>query len=251
MDILKEIDGLKKEIDQYRPLSREMSRQLREYFRIGLTYTSNALEGNSLTEVETKVVLEEGITIGGKPLRDHFEALGHSEGYDYIHKLVKKQDITESNLKRIHKLFYRRIDEKNAGKYRMKKVIISGSKYIPPPPEKVPILMRKFIGNLPGMKEQHHPVVCSALTHKEFVFIHPFIDGNGRVARLLMNLILLQSGYPIAIIPPVVRANYLQNLEKAHSNDKPFIQLIAEMVREALWDYIRMLKGTDQKYSRE
>ncbi len=240
-----EIDKLKKEIDRYRPLSDDLLSQLKEYYRIGLTYSSNALEGNSLTETETKVVLEDGITIGGKPLRDHYEASGHSEAYNLLLDLSKKNRITQKDILTLHQLFYWRIDKENAGKYRKTKVIIPGSNYIPPPANEIPDLMKKFVKNIPLLKRKYHPVEFSALIHKEFAAIHPFVDGNGRIARLLMNLCLLQQGYTITIIPPIKRVDYIDTLEIAHTkgDSKPFINFISCMVYESLTEYIRMIKG--------
>jgi Fic family protein len=140
----------------------------------------------------------------------------------------------------MHRLFYYRIDKENAGFYRKVKVFISGSKYPTSLPEKVPDLMSKFIKGLPKARAKYHPIEFAGLVHKEFVFIHPFIDGNGRVARLLMNLILLQEGYNIAVIPPVVRAEYITALEKAHTDDSDFLMLIARMVRDTQRDYLRL-----------
>ena len=242
-DTLTEIEKLQKEINTFRPLSKNTLKQLKQYYRIGLTYSSNALEGNSLTETETKVVLEDGITIGGKPIKDYYEALGHSEAYDFIYKLAKKELFTEADIKKLHKLFYHRIDETRAGKYRKEKVLITGSKYSLPGPDKVPALMKEFAGNIKTLEKKYHPVEYSALVHKEFVFIHPFIDGNGRVARLLMNLIFLQKGYVIAIIPPILRRDYIQALEQAHTSDKTFIEFIARRVIETQRDYLRLLSG--------
>ncbi len=244
MKIFDEIDVLQKEIDAFRPLSKHLFREFKEYYRIGLTYTSNALEGNSLTETETKVILEDGITIGGKPIKDYYEALGHSEAYDFMYQLVKKKAfLTEGSIKKLHKLFYKRISEKEAGKYRKERVFISGSQYSLPIPEKVPLLMEKFVGRLEELAKNYHPVEYAALVHKEFVFIHPFIDGNGRVARLLMNLIFLQKGYVIALIPPVLRGEYIQKIEKAHTDHRDFVRFIARALKETQKDYLRLLKG--------
>jgi Fic family protein len=242
-EILKEVDKLQEEINAYRPLPPNTLKQLKEYYRVGLTYTSNALEGNSLTETETKVVLEDGITIGGKPIKDYYEALGHSEAYDYIYRSAKAKGITEDDIKKLHKLFYHRIDETRAGKYRKEKVFISGSKYTLPSPEQVPEFIRKFISNVKDLERKKHPVEYAALVHKEIAFIHPFIDGNGRVARLSMNLILLQNGYCIAIIPPILRRDYIQALEKAHTDDNDFREFIAGAVRETQKDYLRLLRA--------
>jgi len=242
--VLKKIDALKVKIDAHRPLDAHMLKQVREYFRIGMTYSSNALEGNSLTETETKIVIEDGITIGGKPVRDHLEALGHSEAYDLLFRLAKNQDITEANIQELHRLFYYRIDPKHAGKYRKSRVIITGTDFIPPMPERIPDLIESFIAGLSEARAKHHPVEFCVILHKELVTIHPFIDGNGRAARLLMNLALLQAGYPLAIIPPVLRWEYLDTLNKTHKGDDgPFISFIAGVCYESAKEYLRLLEG--------
>ncbi len=242
-EILKEIDALQKEINFFRPLSPDTIKQLKEYYRVGLTFTSNALEGNSLTETETKVVLEDGITIGGKPIKDYYEAMGHAEAYDYMNTLATSGDFSEDVIKMLHKFFYHRINEAEAGRYRKNKVFISGSKYSLPSPEKVEDLMKEFITKIRDVAEKIHPVEYSAIAHKELVFVHPFVDGNGRVARLLMNLILLQKGYCLAVIPPILRRDYINALEKAHIDDKDFRKFIAERVRETQKDYLRLLRA--------
>lgn len=244
MDRLKRIDALKVRIDGHRPIDTPMLKQIREYFRIGMTYSSNALEGNSLTETETKIVIEDGITIGGKPVKDHLEALGHSEAYDLLFRLAKGRDITESNVKELHRLFYYRIDAKQAGKYRKQRVIITGTDFIPPGPERIPELMKSFIAGIQETRAKHHPVEFAAIIHKELVTIHPFIDGNGRAARLLMNLALLQAGYPPAIIPPILRRDYLDTLNKTHKgDDRPFINFISGVCYESAKEYLRLLAG--------
>ena len=224
-----------------KPLNKEELKQLKEYYRIGLTYANNAIEDNSLTETETKIVLEDGITIGGKPLKDHFEAVGHSDAFDLMLKLSKKSGFNEKDILELHRLFYRRIDEKNAGKYRKVRVFITGSAFNVPPPSKIKALMNEFIHERNMLKKNNHPVVYAALVHKQFVMIHPFIDGNGRTARLLMNLVLLQEKFQIAIIPPVLRNEYISALEKCHNNnDKDFIKLIINAVLESQRDYLRL-----------
>ncbi len=244
MDRLKRIDGLKSRIDAHRPIDKHLLGQIKEYFRIGLTYSSNALEGNSLTETETKIVIEDGITIGGKPVRDHLEALGHSEAYDLLYDLAKRKEITEANIKALHRLFYYRIDAKQAGKYRKRRVIITGTDFIPPLPDQIPELMKAFVDRIPVYRQANHPIEYAAILHKELVTIHPFIDGNGRVARFLMNLALLQAGYPIAVIPPVLRREYLNSLNMIHrGNQRPFINLIAGVCYESAKEYLRLLEG--------
>src|SRR4030042_7008185 len=173
---MKEIDGLQKEINKFRPLPRNALKQLRDYYRIELTYSSNALEGNSLTETETKIVLEKGITIGGRPLRDHFEAMGHSEAYDHLYKLSKNRIITEEDILELHKLFYYRIDQENAGVYRKVPVIITGADFKFPPPSKIKPLMQEFVKDIPSLRRKYHPVEYSALLHLRLAHIHPFID---------------------------------------------------------------------------
>lgn len=240
--ILKEVDALQNEINSYRPMNEEYLEDFKEYFRVGLTYSSNALEGNSLTETETKIVLEEGLTIGGKPLKDYFEAVGHSDAFDYLYKIINSAEkIDEKIIKKMHHLFYRHIDEENAGKYRNKKVFVTGSKYNFPKPEEVQEKINELIIKLEGL-EKNHPVVYAAKLHKEFVCIHPFIDGNGRVSRLLMNLALMQNNYTIAIIPPILRMDYIRLLEKSWENDTEFCEFIAERVKETQKDYLRLLK---------
>lgn len=182
LKLLNEIDKLQNEIGKLRPLTKNELQQIKEYYRIGLTYTSNAIEENSLTESETKIVLEECITIGGKPLKDHFEAVGHSKAYDLITLLSNEKRITESNIKELHKLFYQKTDLDNAGIYRKEKVFISGSHYKLPVPEKINDLMSELIKKFDNNRNNCHPVEFAAKLHKEFFFIHPFIDGNGRVA---------------------------------------------------------------------
>lgn len=242
-EILGKVDEVQAKINALRPFSGEMNRQIREYFRIGLTYSSNALEGNSLTLSETKVVIEDGLTIAGKPLRDHYEATGHSDAFSHMDALATGTTITEEDIKKLHALFYHRIREDDAGVYRKEQAIITGSQYPLPAPDAIPGMMRELIKNLPHLKQDSHPVIYAATLHKEFVFIHPFVDGNGRVARLLMNVALVQAGYIIAIIPPLRRAEYINALEKAHKNDSDFIRLIASCVYETQKDLLRMASG--------
>ncbi len=239
--LLQTLDQTQTKIQSLRPLKPGELTQLKEYFKIGLTYSSNALEGNSLTETETKVVIEDGITIGGKPVRDHLEAIGHSEAFDHLYNIYQNQEITEQNINQLHNLFYHHIDPENSGTYRTQKVIVSGSKYIFPNPEKVPDLMKNLIKTLPQLKKDNHPAIFAAKLHLQFLEIHPYIDGNGRVARLLLNLSLLQSGYPITIIPPILRKDYIDTLEKAHfKNQEPFLSFICQQIQESQKEYLKL-----------
>lgn len=240
----KDNEEYKAKIDAFRPLSQDVIKQIQEYYRIGLTYSSNALEGNTLDLAETKVILEDGLTISGKPMKDHLETLGHSDAFFEFLNIAKKNVISENDIKYLHELFYKRIDEKNAGKYRTKNVIVTGTDFEFPKHENLPIIMEKFIKDLPNLKNNSHPVEFCALLHAKFVNIHPFIDGNGRVARLLMNLALLQSGYNITIIPPIVRADYIRALQETNKNNLvPFVNFISEMVLESQKEYLRIIKS--------
>jgi Fic family protein len=243
---IQQIDRLKKALDKYRPLSKNALEQLKAYYRVGLTYSSNALEGNSLTETETKIVLEDGITIGGKPLKDHYEVMGHSEAYDFLYELAKGKTIKEKDICQLHHLFYYRIDEENAGQYRSKKVIITGTTFVPPAPVQVPALMKAFAKDIVQWKKEYHPVEYAARLHAQFVTIHPFVDGNGRTGRLLMNVALLQAGYVITIIPPILRSDYINALKKTQAKPgdmKPFINFISGCVYESMNEYMRLIES--------
>jgi Fic family protein len=220
-DLLDKIDRYKAILDKERPLTGKNLQMIKDYYRIGLTYSSNALEGNLMSMSETKVILEDGITIGGKPIKDFYETVGHSNAYDYMFTLKNSDKILESDIKQLHYLF-------------------TGSKFETTECKLINQEMKELTLWIENEKGNYHPVEFSAILHKKFVFIHPFDDGNGRTARLLMNLVLLQKGYEIAIIPPVLRSEYIGLLEKAHKIDKPFIKFIAERVIETQKDMLRL-----------
>ena len=240
------IDQDRKVIGERRPLTADEVKELDAYFRIGVTYSSNALEGNSLTLSETKVLLEDGITVGGKPIRDCYEATGHAKAYDYMVTLARSNDfqLSEDVILRLHQLFYSGIDEDWAGRDRDGEVFITGTEYIPPAAEDVPGLMKAFVSDLNEKRGKLHPVRLAAYAHRRLVDIHPFQDGNGRTARLLMNLILINAGYCVVSIPPVLRHDYITALQQAQREKAPsdaaFIKLIAECEIEAQKDYCRM-----------
>jgi len=238
---IKLIEEYKEKIALFQPFEGNMLRQLRDYFRVGLTYTSNAIEGNTLTESETKVILEDGLTIGGKPLRDTLEAVGHARSYDYMLNLRLARSLTIEDILEMHKLFYCLIDTETAGVYRRVPVIITGSKYPTTAPKDIEQKMRELREWMEGEHSQVHPVVYAAQLHKRLAFIHPFIDGNGRIARLAMNTILLQKGYLPAVIPAILRREYFEALESAHSEETSFIEFIAERVIETERDTLRLL----------
>ena len=232
------IDNLKERIDAYRPLTENLAESLNEKLIVEWTYNSNALEGNTLTMSETKVVLE-GMTIGGKSVVEHLEAINHREAILFIENLVTGEGLTEWNLKSIHSIILKGIDNKNAGKYRNENVVISGAKHIPPKHFDLDYLMQKLINEYNRDWKDFHPVVKAALIHGEFVKIHPFIDGNGRTARLLLNFELMRNGYTPIIIKNEQRASYYDALDIAHTsmNYGLFIKLVADLVIESeeLW----------------
>lgn len=242
MEVLRKVDCFQNEINTLRPFEGEMLDQIKNYYRIGLTWTSNALEGNSLTESETKVILEDGLTVGGKPLRDILEAVDHARSYDFMFSLLKNHRIDEEAVLRMHELFYQNIEPAYAGRYRDIKVIITGSHYPTTAPEKLELEMSRLFEWADRERDQIHPVEFAAELHRRFVFIHPFKDGNGRVARLLMNLALIQEGYLPAVIPPVLRMDYISLLERALRDPHDFIEFIAERELESQKEILRLFQ---------
>jgi fido (protein-threonine AMPylation protein) len=213
--ILDSLTTKKQTLDGLRPLPPESLRSLEAWFRVELTYTSNALEGNTLSRRETAVVLEKGITVGGKSLREYLEATNHARAIDFVTALVgRHRVISEQDVLRLHELVLEGIDSGNAGSYRTVPVRIAGSTVVLLNPRRVPELMQEFCTWL-RVKPPVHPVMFAADAHYRLVTIHPFVDGNGRTARLLMNCLLMSHGYPPAIIRPRDRAAYVGALETA------------------------------------
>jgi Fic family protein len=244
MTIYERLDANKVAIDRIRPFEGEYLRQLREYYRIGLTWTSNAIEGNSLTEMETKILLEDGLTVGGKPLRDTLEAVGHSLAYDYMFGLLGERRITVKDIQTMHKLFFKGIDEKNAGVWRDINIIVTGTDYEFPSPGELEGLMAELGRWIETDRDTMHPVRFAAMLHLKFVTVHPYIDGNGRVARLLMNAALIQDGYMLAIVPPILRQEYMTDIRdyQRKGTAEPFCDFIAERVLESEKEIMRLLK---------
>ena len=255
--LLKQIDRYAEAIRKHRPLTPEESKELDAYFRIGVTYASNALEGNSLTLSETKVLLEDGITVGGKPIRDCYEATGHARAYDYMLETARGGPLQfrEEDILQLHTLFYSGIDPAHAGRYREGQVFITGTEYVPPMAEEVPGQMAALMEELNRKKDTLHPVVLAAYAHRRLVDIHPFQDGNGRTARLLMNLILVNRGYCIATIPPILRHDYITALQQAqrtrNPTDTPFVNLICQCELEAQKDYCRLFRIRLPEHSKD
>lgn len=242
-DILSKIASLKSALDGYRPFSEHVVKQLRDYYRIGLTYTSNAIEGNTLTESETKVIIEDGITIGGKSIREHYEVIGHAKAYDHIYTLMGRL-ISEEDILFLHKLFFQQIDFENAGRYRKKNVIITGTDYLPPDYQRVPVLMKKHIENLNKDVKGKHPLEHASDLHAEFESIHPFTDGNGRIGRLLPSILCMKNGYCPVIIPPIRRAEYIAAMQKSNKGDLNALRaLVLSVVYEEMKSLKRLVKS--------
>lgn len=236
------IDKKKKELDSKRPLDRKSLNNLKGFFDVELTYNSNAIEGNTLTITETKVILEDGLTIGkGKSIVEHLEVINHKEAIDYIDDIISKDmDISERVIKDLHYIILKGIDNKNAGEYRHSNVLISGSNHRPVEHFLVEEKMRELIRWYKDNEDTMHPVQLAAEFHFRYVYIHPFIDGNGRSSRLLMNLILMRNGYPISVIRNEDREEYMKALEKASTtgNKENFIKIVAEAVNRSLDTYL-------------
>ncbi|MDR0647882.1 MAG: Fic family protein [Synergistaceae bacterium] len=242
--MLDKIDIYKTELDKKRPFrDPDLLKELQKFYRIDLAFTSNALEGNSLTISETKIILEDGITVGGKPLRDILEALGHGAAYDYMFSLIQNNCLSVNDIYKMHRLFYVKIDAENAGVLRKQQVYISGSEHNSEIPQfqDLPSEMQKIETWMRNARHKTHPVLFAALLHKKLAQTHPFIDGNGRICRLSMNAVLVQNGYPPAIVPPILRGDYIRALEKSWTDERPLVKFIAARVLETEKGLMRML----------
>lgn len=240
----------KKKLESLKPIDKHTLQSLEDWLKVELTYSSNAIEGNTLSRMETAEVLEKGVsaTISGKPLKDQIEAINHAKALEFIKDLATKrkshQFIAEEDILGIHRLILSGIIDDWAGRYRQTQVYIRGTNLDLPKPNEVPILMRKFIEWLADQQELH-PVKVATDAHFKFESIHPFIDGNGRVGRLLMNLILIINGYPMAIIRNEERAQYLQSLNVAQTKDDLGLLegLVESAVERSLDAYIAAAEG--------
>ncbi len=236
----------KRQLDGFRPLPPALVRNLDDWFKVELTFTSNAIEGNTLTRRETAVVIERGLTVGGKSLKEHLEATNHARALDLVHSLIKKKvsQVTPQDVFAIHDMILKGLDDENAGHYRSIPVRISGSTVVMPNPRKVPDLMDEFHAWLIS-KHALHPVAFAGEAHYRLVTIHPFVDGNGRTARLLMNLLLLIQGYPPAIIRKRDQFAYLAALENAQlgGSKEPYEKIITKAADRSLKIYLHAAHG--------
>ena len=255
-DLLKKITAKQKKVQAHRPLPPELIRNLDDWFKIELTYTSNAIEGNTLTRQETALVVEKGLTVAGKSLTEHLEAVNHAQALDFIKNLSrqKRKNLTEKDILALNHTILSKIDDTNAGRYRSVPVRIAGSTVVMPNPMKLPVLMENFMTWLHG-KNSGHPATIAADAHFKFVSIHPFTDGNGRTARLLMNLLLMQEGYSPALIRKEDRLAYINAIEKGqlHGEMNDYYQIIYRSIERSLDIYLKAVEkekpqGKSQKF---
>jgi Fic family protein len=213
-DLLEQIAAKRAEFNRLRPLAARGLGNFEHVHDLELTFTSNAIEGNTLSAAETTLVIEQGITIGGKPLKDHLEAIDHYDAISYVRALARERaPLTEADVRNLHNLVVRRSAPGIAGRYadQARCVLNEGGRHGFPSPTKVPALMGDFAACLAGAPD----TPATAFTaHRRLVDIHPFNDGNGRTARLLMNLILLRGGYPPVAVRPADRAAYIIALQQ-------------------------------------
>jgi Fic family protein len=238
-----QLDTQKARLDGLRPLPPALLRNLHEDLVLRWTYHSNAIEGNTLTLKETRVVLE-GITVGGKLLREHFEAINHRDAIIYVEQLVQAgEPLSEWHIRSIHQLVLKNIDDQSAGSYRNINVVIAGADHLPPEAAHVPALMGDLVAEHQASAALLHPVERAARLHVDLVKIHPFVDGNGRTARLLMNLELLKAGFPAIVITVEERLRYYEALDMAHTRGeyRPFFELIAACLSQSFARYWRAL----------
>lgn len=234
----------KRRLDNVRPLPSALARRLREQMQVEYTYNSNAIEGNTLTLQETRLVIEEGFTVSGKSLRETLEAKNHPEAIEFVANLAtSREEINEEAVLRIHKLIMLGITE-DAGRYRTVGVGITGASFMPPPSSEVRPRMNELLKWLKDNPDEHTPIELAAVFHHRFVQIHPFVEGNGRTARLLMNAVLIGNGYPfIAIVPKRDRLKYLKALMDADLGHlSAFVNFVAMCVEGALGMYLNSVE---------
>ena len=238
------VDELKRRLDACRPLSPPQVAKLREACVVEWTHHSTALEGNTLSLMETRVVLE-GLTVGGKTLREHLEIVDHAEAVRYLEEYVRGgQPFTEVFVRDVHRLVLQRSWPEEVGRYRRGDVLIAGSRHRPPPAVEVPARMAETVQWYRTDAAALHPVERAAVLHWRIAHIHPFADGNGRMARLLMNFSLMRDGFPPAVIRVENRLRYLECLEMASvSGDVgPFVGLVVEAVEASLERWLAVVE---------
>ncbi|MEP0481620.1 MAG: Fic family protein, partial [Nonlabens sp.] len=251
MDLLLKIDEKKARLDLYRPFSSPVVHSIKESLTLEWTYNSNSIEGNTLTLQETRMVLEDGLTVSGKSLNEYFEAVNHHEAIDYVENLVQPDYVfRERDILNVHELVMDRIDKEFAGRIRNAGVRISGANFVPPNARKVSDFIEELITWVNEEDLDMHPVIKATIFHHRFVWIHPFFDGNGRTARLVFNLLFLKEGYPPAIILKVDRKKYYTALNDANNgNLEKLFFLVGRAVMRSLDIYLSNLDDTAGDYA--
>lgn len=247
--IFTRIEEKKKKLDALRPLPTPVLKNLREVLSVEWIYNSNAIEGNTLTLQETSLILREGITIKGKSLREHFEAKNHENAIFFLEKITsKKYTINEKDVLKIHEYILENIMQDWAGRYRNGQVRIVGANFVPPNARKVPELMEKLVQNIQTNPQKKNIIELATFLHHQFVWIHPFFDGNGRTGRLLMNLLFMSHGYPPAVILKNDRKKYYAALNSANiGNYKPLTLLIAQSLERSLDIYLQAVSESEEE----
>ncbi len=238
-------------LNKVRPIDSALLEKIKKNFQIEMTYNSNAIEGNTLTKKETFWVISEGLTIKGKSLKEHLEAKNHHEALEFLYELIdknKKNTISEYLIKQMHSLVVNESDSKIAGVYRTGNVFISGSDHEPPSGFEVAVKMEELIAWLKKEKNKHHVIELAAIMHHKLVAIHPFWDGNGRTARLIMNILIMNAGYPMGIILKNDRQRYYRVLAEADRGDyKNLCEFLAQSVIRSLNNYLSVVSPTKNK----
>ncbi|MBX2964036.1 MAG: Fic family protein [Cyclobacteriaceae bacterium] len=247
---LSRIETKKSRLDAFRPIPGYALQKIKESLSLEWTYNSNSIEGNTLTLQETKLVIEEGITIKGKSLREHFEAINHQDAIGYVEDLVSVQyKLKAADILSVHALVLQRIEKEFAGRYRTSGVRISGANFVPPNALKIHDYMDELIEWVNKETKKLHPVVMATIFHHRFVWIHPFFDGNGRTVRLIFNLLMMKAGYPPAIILKNDRKKYYDALNKANQHDySKLLLLVLQALERTLDIYLSSLNNTYDDY---
>ncbi len=247
----KRLDEKLKRLNALRPLPTSAVQKLREQFQIEMTYNTNAIEGNSLTLRETFLVVNEGLTVKGKPLKDHLEAKSHQAALEYLYELIEhnhRVTLSERLIRQLHQLVMQDVDREWAGAYRNGPVMITGTKHRPPEALEVSKKMHGLVAWLNANERKMHPIELASQAHHSLAAIHPFFDGNGRTSRLLMNVLLMRRGFPLTIILKNDRKKYYRVLSRADDGDlAPLIQFIAQTIERSLDMYLRALEPTTKK----